>query len=169
MRRVAIIASASGNGKTTLGGELASRLDVPFVELDAIVHGPDWTEISDDDLRARVEPILGARGWVVDGAYQHKIGDLVVDAADTIVWLDLPLRVWLPRLRQAHGAPHQEREAHLQRQHGSRGRTALAGREALFPYALTARTSVAGARGRRSSRSRNVDPAANPATRSPSG
>ncbi len=99
MRRVAIIASASGNGKTTLGRELASRLGVPFVELDAIVHGPEL----DRDLRRRSQRRTSSRswtrtGWVVDGAYQHKIGDLVVDAADTIVWLDLPLRVWLPRL-----------------------------------------------------------------------
>ena len=93
MRRVAIIASASGNGKTTLGRELASRLDVPFVEMDAIVHGPNWTEISDDGLSDALAPILAQDGWVVDGTYQHKIGDLVVDAADTIVWLDLPLRV----------------------------------------------------------------------------
>jgi shikimate kinase len=48
VRRVAIIASASGNGKTTLGRELAARLDVPFVELDALVHGPGWTETPDE-------------------------------------------------------------------------------------------------------------------------
>ena len=52
MRRVAIIASASGNGKTTLGRALAARLGVRFVELDALVHGPDWTETPDDELRA---------------------------------------------------------------------------------------------------------------------
>ncbi len=97
MRRVAIIASASGNGKTTLGRELASRLDVPFVELDALVHGPNWTQLSDEGLRAALAPILPRPGWVIDGGYHGKIGDLVIDAADTIVWLDLPLRVWLPR------------------------------------------------------------------------
>ncbi len=51
MRKVAIVASASGNGKTTLGRELARRLDVPFVELDALVHGPNWVETPDDELR----------------------------------------------------------------------------------------------------------------------
>jgi SpoVK/Ycf46/Vps4 family AAA+-type ATPase len=44
LRRVAIIASASGNGKTTLGRALAKRLGVRFVELDALVHGPGWTK-----------------------------------------------------------------------------------------------------------------------------
>jgi hypothetical protein len=33
-----------------------------------------------------------------DGAYGSKIGDVVLSRADTVVWLDLPIRVWLPRL-----------------------------------------------------------------------
>lgn len=98
MRRVAVIASASGNGKTTLGRELARRLDVPFVELDALVHGPGWVETPDDELRAVVEPIVASDAWVIDGSYRGKLGDLVLRGADTVVWLDLPIRVWLPRL-----------------------------------------------------------------------
>lgn len=95
---MAIIASASGNGKTTLGRALAARIDVPFVELDAMVHGPNWVETPDDALRAQLAPILAEPGWVIDGSYQSKIGNLVLDAADAIVWLDLPMHVWLPRL-----------------------------------------------------------------------
>ena len=98
MRKVAVISSASGNGKTTLGRELAARLDVPFLELDALVHGPDWVETPDAELRALVEPVVAGTGWVIDGVYRGKLGTLVLDAADTVVWLDLPLHVWLPRL-----------------------------------------------------------------------
>ena len=98
MRKIAVIASASGNGKTTLGREVARRLGVPFVELDALVHGPGWVETPDDELRAKVEPIVRSDGWVIDGTYQHKLGELVLRAADVVVWLDLPMRVWLPRL-----------------------------------------------------------------------
>ncbi len=98
LRRVAVVASASGNGKTTFGRELAGILEVPFVELDSLVHGPGWTETPDEALRAELEPILASDGWVIDGTYQHKIGDLVPRSADTVVWLDLPIRVWFPRL-----------------------------------------------------------------------
>ncbi len=97
-RRVAVIASASGSGKTTVGRRLAERLAVPFIELDALVHGPDWTETPDDVLRAALAPVLVADGWVIDGAYQHKLGDRVLAAADLVLWLDLPLRVWSVRL-----------------------------------------------------------------------
>ena len=41
---------------------------------------------------ARVEQALAAApdGWVVDGNYFGKLGPLVLDRADTIVWLDIP-------------------------------------------------------------------------------
>jgi adenylate kinase family enzyme len=97
-RKIAVIASASGNGKTTLGRQLAERLAVPFIEMDALVHGPGWVETSDDDLRAQVEPVIASGGWVIDGSYRGKLGDLVLDGAEVIVWLDLPMWVWMPRL-----------------------------------------------------------------------
>jgi adenylate kinase family enzyme len=135
MRRVAVISSASGNGKTTLGRELAERLAVPFIEMDALVHGPGWAETSDDDLRAQVEPIVTSGGWVIDGAYQHKLGDLVLDAADVVVWLDLPIRVWLPRLIRRTARRIRGRE---QLWNGNRESLSLAvwGRDSLFVFAL---------------------------------
>src|SRR5689334_7905433 len=98
MRRVAMVASASGNGKTTVGKLLADRLGVPFLELDALVHGPGWVETSDEELRRLVEPVVAQYGWVIDGTYDRKLDSLVLDAADTVVLLDLPLWIVLPRL-----------------------------------------------------------------------
>jgi adenylate kinase family enzyme len=135
VRRVAIIASASGNGKTTLGRALARRLEVPFVELDALVHGPGWVETPDAELRGIVEPIVASDGWVIDGTYQRKLGTLVLAAADTIVWLDQPIRVWLPRLyrrtrRRIGGAER------IFNDNQESWRTALVGWDSLFVYAL---------------------------------
>ncbi len=135
MRRVSILASASGSGKTTMGRALAERLDVPFVELDALVHGPNWTEISDEVLRELVEPIVAQDGWVIDGAYRGKIGDLVLAHADAVVWLDLPLRVWLPRLVRRTLRRMRGREA-LWNDNRETFRGAIWGRESLLVYAL---------------------------------
>ena len=98
MRRIAIIASASGNGKTTVGRALADRLALPFVELDALVHGPGWSEVPDQDVRNRLAPVLAGEAWVIDGNYHSKLGNSVLRRADAVVWLDLPIYVWLPRL-----------------------------------------------------------------------
>jgi adenylate kinase family enzyme len=130
-----VLASASGSGKTTVGRELARRLGVPFVELDALVHGPNWAETPDDELRVQVAPVLGSDGWVVDGSYSRKLGTMVLDAADAVVWLDLPIRVWLPRLvlrtlRRARG-----RET-LWNDNRETLRGAVWGRESLLVWAF---------------------------------
>jgi Shikimate kinase len=135
VRRIAVISSASGSGKTTLGRALAGRLDVPFVELDAIHHGPDWSEATAEELRAHVEPLVARDGWVIDGGYRGKLGDLVLDAADTVVWLDLPVRTWLPRLLRRTIVRIVRREelwaGNRETFHG-----ALVGKDALIPFAL---------------------------------
>jgi adenylate kinase family enzyme len=135
VRKVAVIASASGNGKTTFGRELAGRLDVPFVELDALVHGPNWVETPDEELRAKLEPILTGDGWVIDGAYQRKLGDLVLGSADVVVWLDLPIRVWFPRLVRR---TWRRLRADEELWNGNRESivTAVWGRESLFAWAF---------------------------------
>ena len=130
-----MIASASGNGKTTLGRVLAARLGVPFVELDALVHGPNWVETPDDELQALVEPIVAGDGWVVDGTYQRKLGDLVLREADVVVWLDLPVRVWLPRLLRRTIRRRRGRER-LWNDNRESLRDAFWGRDSLFGYAL---------------------------------
>ena len=130
-----MIASASGNGKTTLGRELARRLDVPFVELDALVHGPNWVETPDDLLRAQVEPIVASAAWVIDGVYRSKLGDLILRHADTVVWLDQPIRVWLPRLVRRTHRRVRGREL-LWNDNRETWRGALIGRQSLFVWAV---------------------------------
>ena len=135
MRKVSVTASASGNGKTTVGRELARRIGVQFVELDALVHGPNWAETPDDELRLLLEPVLARDGWVIDGGYRGKIGDLVLEQADVVVWLDLPVRVWLPRLARR---TVRRLRGHEEIWNGNREtlRGAVWGRDALIPYAL---------------------------------
>lgn len=130
-----MIASASGNRKTTLGRELAGRLVVPFVEMDALVHGPNWVETPDDELRSIVEPILAGEGWVVDGTYRGKLGDLVLRSADVVVWLDQPLHVWLPRLLRRPWRRARKREV-LWNGNRETLRTAFFSRNSLILFAL---------------------------------
>ena len=59
---------------------------------------PDVILRTASELRTAIEPILRSDGWVVDSDYRRKLGTLVLERADTVVWLDLPLRVCLRRL-----------------------------------------------------------------------
>jgi adenylate kinase family enzyme len=99
MRRVAV-KGTSGAGKTTFAARLAKRLNVPHIELDGLHHGPNWSEPTAQEFQKRVRAAMDANpdGWVIDGNYERKLGNMVNDAADTLVWLDLPLHVLLPRL-----------------------------------------------------------------------
>jgi adenylate kinase family enzyme len=135
VQRIAIIATASGCGKTTVGRELASRLDVPYVELDAIHWQAGWTELDAAELRRRVEPLVARDAWVIDGSYRGKLGDLVLERADTVVWLDLPRRLWLPRLvvRTLRRALTREELWNGNRESLS---NAVAGDDSLFRFAL---------------------------------
>ncbi|KAA1419017.1 hypothetical protein F0U44_11175 [Nocardioides humilatus] len=87
MKRVSVVGS-SGAGKTTLARRLADAIDAPHVELDALFWGAGWTQATADELAARVVEATGADAWVVDGNYQSKVGTLVWNRADTVVWID---------------------------------------------------------------------------------
>jgi adenylate kinase family enzyme len=107
-RRI-VIKGSCGAGKSIIAPELAGRLKVTYIELDALHHGPNWSEPTPEEFQTKVRLALegASDGWIVDGNYDSKLGDLVVAQADTIVWLDLPLsvkwrRVWrrtIDRLR----------------------------------------------------------------------
>lgn len=99
----------SGSGKTTFARTLAMRLGVPHIELDGLYWDPNWTKVDNDTFRARVDAATSSDGWVADGNYSRS-QDIVLRRADTVVWLDLPLRTCLARIlrRTARRAQTQE-------------------------------------------------------------
>jgi adenylate kinase family enzyme len=133
-RRVSI-QGISGSGKTTLGRELARRHGLRHLETDALVHGPNWTETPDAELRELVGAVIRDDRWVIDSDYRRKLGTLVLEHADTAVWLDLPLHTCLRRLWARTGRRIRGDE---QLWNGNREswRTALVGWDSLFVYAI---------------------------------
>jgi adenylate kinase family enzyme len=92
-----IVLGASGSGKTTLAKALATLIDAPFVELDALNWGPNWTAVDTATFRSQVAAATGGECWVVDGGYASA-RDLLWPRADAIIWLDYPIWVNLWRL-----------------------------------------------------------------------
>jgi adenylate kinase family enzyme len=86
-RRVVVIGTTS-SGKSTLAAQLAERLAMDFIDLDALHWEPNWQEAPLEVFRARVEKALRqAERWVVAGNY-HVARDLVWPKAEAVIWLD---------------------------------------------------------------------------------
>src|SRR5437762_13346528 len=98
MKRVLVIGT-TGSGKTTVAAAIARSIDAPHVDMDALFWKPNWTESPPDEFRERVATVTADERWVADADYLPRVGDLLWDRADTVVWLDLPN--WLLTLRLA--------------------------------------------------------------------
>jgi adenylate kinase family enzyme len=131
-----LVKGTSGAGKSTLARELARRCGVRHVELDALHHGPGWKAATASELCAAVEAALdGEHGWVVDGNYDDKLGELVLARATLIVWLDLPLGTKLARLARRTLRRQLRREA-LWNGNRENLKSAFWGFDALFAWAV---------------------------------
>jgi adenylate kinase family enzyme len=135
-RRVVVVGD-SASGKTTFARQLAARLGVPHVELDAYHHAPGWTEVADEVMRDRVAAALddATLGWVADGNYA-VVRDIVWGAADTLVWLDLPLPVVFARLTRRTLVRVARREELWGTGNRESLRTAFASRDSLYLWVL---------------------------------
>lgn len=92
-----VVIGSSCAGKTTFSARLATKPGLKHVELDALHREPNWKEAETAAFRERVEAALDSEAWVVDGNYTSKVKDIVWSRADTVLWLDPPLRTILAR------------------------------------------------------------------------
>jgi adenylate kinase family enzyme len=129
------VIGSTGSGKTTFARALAQKLGVPHVEIDALFWQPGWVMTSAEELRAKVETALGDGGWVVDGNYTSRLGTYVLDQADEVVWLDLPLRTTLWRLLRRTARRLRTREA-MWGTNRETFRNAFLSRNSLLLYAV---------------------------------
>ncbi len=97
-RRI-VIWGPTGAGKSTLARRLAHELDLTRVELDALRHARGWDSVGFDEMRATLAHRLdeAGDGWVVEGNYS-RVHRVLLPRIDTLILLDLPLHMTLPRL-----------------------------------------------------------------------
>ena len=99
-RRIHVVGN-SCSGKSQLGKKLATALQIPFVELDALNWRPGWVGLNETDPE-ELERLIGrateADGWVAAGSYMSFSQRAFWPRLQTVVWLDLPMYLLLWRV-----------------------------------------------------------------------
>ena len=90
MQRVAVFGNAGG-GKSTLAGKLAQLTGIPLYPVDMIQFPTAEARIPHDEyLKAHAE-LLQRDAWIIDGFGCRKSAWERFAAADTLIYVDLPL------------------------------------------------------------------------------
>ena len=92
MKRVAIFGNAGG-GKSTLARELAAITRLPLTVLDKLQYRPGGVRIPADEYLRAHALLLASDAWIIDGYGCSRSIWERLDAADTLIHVDLPLAV----------------------------------------------------------------------------
>ena len=68
---------------------LGEILRLPVIHLDRLHWRPGWVEPPKQEWRRKVEEIVTAERWIIDGNFGGTM-DIRLAASDTIVFLDFP-------------------------------------------------------------------------------
>jgi len=83
-----LVTGNAGAGKTSFASLLADVLNVPCHSLDGVVWQERWRKTPQHERDAQIEALIAASSWVIDG-----VSDRVLQAADVVVFLDVPRSV----------------------------------------------------------------------------
>lgn len=98
MDRVAII-GCGGSGKSRLARQVGEALGVTPVHLDGMYYDEHWQPLPQDQFAALQRELVTAPRWVIDGNYASTL-PIRLEAADTVIFLDLPAQVCLLGIAQ---------------------------------------------------------------------
>ncbi|MFD1851280.1 DNA topology modulation protein [Oceanobacillus bengalensis] len=95
MKKVVLIGSG-GAGKSTLARRLGEKLKVNVYHLDTLFWKPNWVGVPKEEQRKIQNDLVKKEQWIIDGNYGSTM-DIRLNAADTIIFLDIQRRICLYR------------------------------------------------------------------------
>lgn len=90
MKRVAVFGN-TGGGKSTLSKRLAQTTGLPLIVLDLVQYQPGGKKIPDEEYKTAHTKILQQERWIIDGFGSLDTVWKRLEAADTLVYIDLPV------------------------------------------------------------------------------
>jgi len=96
VKRVMIV-GGPGAGKTTVALSLANITGLPVFHIDQIHYQPGWVERPLDEKITMAKANEAKTSWIIEGGLSSTYGNRC-RRADTMIWLDLPVRTRLARI-----------------------------------------------------------------------
>lgn len=97
MNRIMVIGVSAGVGKSTFARRLSELSGIEVTHLDKLYWKPGWVEVSNEEFSAAQQKIVFQDRWIIEGNYTSTIG-IRESNANTIIYLELPLKVCLYRV-----------------------------------------------------------------------
>ena len=88
VRKKIIVIGCPGSGKSTFAVKLERRTGLPLIHLDSIWWKPDRTHISREEFDARLDAVVRAEKWIIEGDYSRTY-EKRISACDTVIFLDV--------------------------------------------------------------------------------
>ncbi|MGF1694478.1 adenylate kinase [Vibrio kyushuensis] len=92
MKKVAVFGKP-GSGKSTVSKALALATDSPLHQLDSLVYKPNGEFVAREEFDIAHDNIMRSEHWVVDGLGPISAFYERLEAADVLVYIDLPYSV----------------------------------------------------------------------------
>jgi len=104
MKKIAVFGKP-GSGKSTLSKSLASATGLELYQLDSILYKKDGALVDRQTYDRAHGNILSSDSWIIDGFDKIESFYKRLDAADTLIYIDLPYIVsyWLVTKRLLKG------------------------------------------------------------------
>ncbi|MBG9656969.1 topology modulation protein [Cytobacillus firmus] len=97
MKRIMVMGSSAGAGKSTFAGKLGKKTGIEVYHLDVLYWKPGWVESGLQEFSDAQREIVKRKEWIMEGNYTGTF-EIRAAACDTVIYLDLPLYICLWRV-----------------------------------------------------------------------
>ena len=88
-----VVFGKPGGGKSTLSRKLSAKTGIKLYALDLIEYKKNGERVSSEEYSKKHADLIGADNWIIEGLGTLESFWLRIDAADTLIYVDLPYSV----------------------------------------------------------------------------